>query len=106
MENDKGKLVWDFEFILSEETISRNPDLIWREKERKNTRVCDMAYPRRRKRRKKKNGKQTTSRNVVFELRERRPSGGVEEAIREIEIFENNFSCKKIGINFVVRGAS
>ena len=46
--------MWDFEFILSEERTSRKPDLIWKEKEKKTTRVCDMAYPRRRKRRKKK----------------------------------------------------
>ena len=55
-----------------------------------------MAYPRRRKRRRKKKEKHTTSRNVVFELRVRRPAGGVEEAIREIEIFENNSPGKKI----------
>lgn len=66
------------------------------EREEKNTRVCDTAYPRRRKRRNKKKEKQTTSRNVVLELRERKPGGGVEEAICEIEIFENNSPCKKI----------
>ena len=35
MENDKGKLVWDFEFHLRKTTTARRPDLILEDKEKK-----------------------------------------------------------------------
>ena len=97
MENDKGMLVLEFEIILSEETTCRRPDLLWKEKEKKKTPGFAIRYIRDGEKDEiKKKEKQTTSRNVVLELRERRPGGGVEEAICEIEIFENNSPCKKI----------
>ena len=43
MENDKGKLVWDFEFHLRKTTTARRPDLILEDKEKTKIWICDMA---------------------------------------------------------------
>ena len=48
MENDKGKLVWDFEFHLRKTTTARRPDLILEDKEKKKIWICDMACPQQR----------------------------------------------------------
>ena len=44
-ENDKGKLVWDFEFNLRNTTTTRRPDLMLEDKEKKKIWICDMACP-------------------------------------------------------------
>ena len=48
LENDKAKLVWDFEFHLRKTTTARRPDLILELKADKKIWICDMAYPQQR----------------------------------------------------------
>ena len=43
LENDKDKLVWDFEFHLRKTTTARRPDLILELKADKKIWICDMA---------------------------------------------------------------
>ena len=45
LENERGKLVWDFEFKLRKTTTERRPDLILEDKEKKKIWICDMACP-------------------------------------------------------------
>ena len=45
LENDKAKLVWDFEFHLRKTTTARRPDLILELKTDKKIWICDMACP-------------------------------------------------------------
>ena len=42
-ENDRAKLVWDFEFHLCKTTTLRRPDLILETKEDRKILICDMA---------------------------------------------------------------
>ena len=50
----KGKLVWEFGIILSEETTCRRPDLIWKEKEKKKHPGLRYSIPATEKKKKKK----------------------------------------------------
>ena len=43
LENDRAKLLWDFEFNLRKTTAARRPDLILEDKEKKYIWICDMA---------------------------------------------------------------
>ena len=43
LENERGKLVWDFEFHLCKTTTARRPDLTLEEKAKKKIWICDMA---------------------------------------------------------------
>ena len=45
MENDKVKLVWDFEFHIRKTTTTRRPDFILELKTEKKIWICDMACP-------------------------------------------------------------
>ena len=45
LENDKAKLVWDFEFHLRKTTTARRPDLILELKTDKKIWICDMVCP-------------------------------------------------------------
>ena len=47
LENDKAKLMWDFEFDLRKTTSARRPDLILELKIDKKIWICDMACPQR-----------------------------------------------------------
>ena len=44
-ENERVKLVWDFEFHLRKTTTSRRPDLILETEEDRKILICDMACP-------------------------------------------------------------
>ena len=72
MENDKGKLVWDFEFHLRKTTTARWPDLILEDKEKKKIWICDMACPQQRNIQAKRLDKLTKYRQLAYETRERR----------------------------------
>ena len=72
MENDKGKLVWDFEFHLRKTTTARRPDLILEDKEKKKIWICDMACPQQRNIQAKRLDKLTKYRQLPYETRERR----------------------------------
>ena len=72
MENDWGKLVWDFEFHLRKTTTARRPDLILEDKEKKKIWICDMACPQQRNIQAKRLDKLTKYRQLAYETRERR----------------------------------
>ena len=72
MENDKGKLVWDFEFHLRKTTTARRPDLILEDKEKKKIWICDLACPQQRNIQAKRLDKLTKYRQLAYETRERR----------------------------------
>ena len=98
LENDKAKLIWDFEFKLRKTTTSRRPDLILEEKDEKKIWICDMACPQQRNLEKKRDEKRTNYRQLAFEMRERRPEyfitivpvvigalgGGMKHAMKEM----------------------
>ena len=71
-ENDKGKLVWDFEFNLRKTTTARS-DLILEDKEKKKIWICDMACTQQRNIEKKRIEKLKKYRQLAFETRERHP---------------------------------
>ena len=76
MENDKGKLVWDFEFHIRKTAAARWSDLILEDKEKKKIWICDMACPQQRNIQAKQLDKLTKYRQLAYETRERR--GGYE----------------------------
>ena len=71
IENDKAKLVRDFEFTQRKTTTSRRPDLILEER-KKTICVCDMACPQQHNIETKRLEKLTKYRRLAFEMRERR----------------------------------
>ena len=71
IENDKAKLLWDFEFNLRKTTTSRRSDLILEEKEKKKIWICDMACPQQHNIETKRLEKLTKSRQLAFKMRER-----------------------------------
>ena len=111
LENDKAKLVWDFQFNLRKTTTSRRPDLILENKEQKKIWICDMACPQQQNIETKVQEKYTKYRQLAFEMRERRIGyeifvvpliigalgGGVREIIRNAKkIFDNKERVRKI----------
>ena len=54
LENDKAKLIWDFEFKLRKTKTSRRPHLILEEKDEKKIWICEMACPQQRSLEKKR----------------------------------------------------
>ena len=72
MENDKGNLVWVFEFHLSKTTTARRPDLSLEDREKKKIWICDMACPQQRNIQAKRLDKLTKYRQLAYETRERR----------------------------------
>ena len=73
LDNDKAKLVWDFELQLRKTTTERRPDLILELKTDKKIWICDMACPQRNNIGAKRTEKLTKYRQLAFETRERRP---------------------------------
>ena len=69
MENDKGQLVWDFEFHLHKTTTARRPDLILEDKEKKKIWICDMACLQLRNIQAKRLYKLTKYRQLAYETR-------------------------------------
>jgi hypothetical protein len=72
LENNKAKLVWDFEFKLRKTTTSRRPDLILEDKRGRKIWICDMACPQQQNIKAKRQEKLTKYRQLAFEMRERR----------------------------------
>ena len=72
-ENDKGKLVWDFEFNLHKTTTTRRPDFILEDKEKKKIWICDMGCPQQRNIKTKRIEKLTKYRQLAFQTREQCP---------------------------------
>ena len=108
-ENDKGKLVWDFEFNLRKTTMARRPDLILEDNEKKKIWICDMACPQQHNIETKRIEKLTKYRQLAFETRERRQDyvvtlpliigalgGDMRQVAKDVGmIFENNDVTKK-----------
>ena len=105
LENQRGKLVWDFEFKLRKTTTARRPDLILEDKEKKKIWICDMACPQQQNIATKRLRKLTKYRQLAFETRERRAGynvmvvpliigalgGGMCQIAKDLGmIFENN----------------
>ena len=72
-ENERAKLVWDFEFHLCKTTTSRRPDLILETKEDRKILIYDMACPQQQNIDMKRMEKLTKYRPLAFQMRERRP---------------------------------
>ena len=105
LENERGKLVWNFEFKLRKTTTARRPDLILEDKEKKKIWICDMACPQQQNVATKRLRKLTKYRQLAFETRERRAGynvmvvpliigalgGGMRQITKNLGmIFENN----------------
>ena len=45
LENERRKLLWDFEFHLCKTTTARRPDLTLEDKAKKKLWICDMTCP-------------------------------------------------------------
>ena len=73
LENDKTKLVWDFEFHLQKTLTARRPDLILELKIDKKIWICDMACLQQNNIGAKRTEKTTKYRQIAFETRKRRP---------------------------------
>ena len=72
-ENEKAKLVWDFEFHLHKTTTSTRPDLILEMKEDRKILICNMACPQQQNIDTKRMEKLTKYRQLAFETKERHP---------------------------------
>ena len=72
-ENERAKLVWDFEFHLHKTTTSRRPDLILEMKEDIKILICDMACLQQQNNDTKTMEKLMKYRQLAFETRERHP---------------------------------
>ena len=72
-ENERAKLVWDFEFHLRKKTTSRRPDLILETREDRKILICYMACPQQQNIDTKRMEKLTKYRQLAFEMRERHP---------------------------------
>ena len=110
LENDRGKLIWDFEFNLRKTTTARRPDLILEDKKKKKIWICDMACPQQNNIDTKRNEKLTKYRQLAFETRERRAGydviivpliigalgGGMRQVAKDMKmIFENDENIQK-----------
>ena len=106
LENDKAKLVWDFEFHLRKTTTARRPDLILELKIDKKIWICDMECPQQNNIGAKSAEKATKYRQTAFETRERRPGykvyivpgvvGVLTGGIKSLRVDLKNISCVKI----------
>ena len=110
LENERGKLVWDFEFHLRKTTTARRPDLSLEDKAKKNIWICDMTCPQEQNIEAKRLEKLTKYRQLAYETRERQSeyeigvvnleigalSGGIRQLMVNMEkIFENNDLLKR-----------
>lgn len=71
LENEKEKLVWDFELSLPKTATSRRPDLLFEGKEKIKIWVWEVASPQQVNIEAKRNKKYTKHWQLAFELRER-----------------------------------
>ena len=105
LENDKAKLVWDFEFHLQKTTSVRRPDLLLELKIDKKILICNMACPQQNNIGAKRDEKMIKFKQIAFETRERHPGyevyvvpvvvtalgGGIKALRFDLKkIFENN----------------
>ena len=72
-ENERAKLVWDFEFHLRKTTTLKRPYLILETIEDRKILICDMACPQQQNIDMKRMEKLTKYRQLAFEMKERHP---------------------------------
>ena len=77
-ENNKGKLVWDFEFKMRQTSSARRPDLTLEDKETKRIWICDVACPQENNIEAKVKEKMDKYQQLAFETREKRAGYRVE----------------------------
>ena len=70
LENEKAKLLWDFEFRTRKKTRARRPDLILEDKEVKQIFIVDMSCPMEGNEDAKRSAKLKKYRQLAFEIRE------------------------------------
>ena len=70
LENDKAKLVWDFDFSLGITTTIKRLDLILELKIDRKIWICDMAFPQQNNIDTKRAKKTTKYKQIAFEMRE------------------------------------
>ena len=70
LENERGKLVWDFKFNLRKTAMARRSYLILEDKEKKKIWICYMACPQQQNIATKQLEKLTKYRQLAFETRE------------------------------------
>ena len=70
-ENDKAKLIWDFEKRLKKNE-ARRPDLVFEEKKRKVIWFCDIACPQEKNIEAKSREKITKYQQVAYETTDKR----------------------------------
>ena len=110
LENERGKLVWDYEFHLRKTATTRRPDLTFEGKVKKTIWICDMACPQQRNIEVKRIEKLTKYRQLAYESRKRQPEyeimviplviGALGAGIRQIMVdmgknFENKVLLKR-----------
>ena len=78
LENDKWKILWDFQYHGRKENVNRRPDLTIENKLEKKIWLYDMACPMESNLEKKRNEKLTKYRQIAFEIREKRKDCYVE----------------------------
>ena len=99
LENENGKIIWDFEFKTRKKTRARRPDLILEDRKNKKIFIVDMACPMEENIEEKRREKLTKYGQLAFEMRERRRGyevtivplvigclgGGGNNALKELE---------------------
>ena len=78
IENDKVKMIWDFEYRMRKESTARRPDVTIEHKDRRLIQLIDMACPSEKNIKEKMNEKRHKYQQLAFEVRERRPGYRVE----------------------------
>ena len=72
LENERYKLIWDFQFKLIKTEKARRPDLILEDKEERNIFIIDMAIPMEMNVEKKRRSKLRKYQQLAYEIRMRR----------------------------------
>ena len=72
LENEKAKLIWDFQYKVRKTKEARRPDLVLEKKENKVIWLCDMACPKERNIEAKSREKITKYQQLAYETREKR----------------------------------
>ena len=96
LENDRGKLVWDFEYKMSQSSSARRPDITLEDKKTKRIWICNMACPQ-------ENNIETKVKEILdkyqqlaFETREKRVG-------YKVEIFPLVIGCQGGGVGKLLK---
>ena len=98
LENNKAKLVWDFEFHQQETTNKRRPDLILEMKTDKKICICDMACSQQNNIGAKSTEKLTKYRQLVFKAREQRPGYKIHVVFAIVRALDSGIKAPKVDL--------